>query len=62
MIINYNIRAEFRDNDFWDFQVPSEDLKDAQKIAERKICEQKGLNPTLSKFDWRGQVVFVNRR
>ena len=55
----YDIRAEFMSGKFHDFQVNAESLQEARQKAQARIREDGRANSN-SKFEWRGQVVFVD--
>ena|SRR5689334_15114350 len=59
--MKYNIRAEFERYSFKDFTIEAPDLTMARDLAESWIAtEYPATCGELPKFDWRGQVVFVN--
>lgn len=55
----YHIRAEHKDGSYEDFSIGGSNLLEARRNAELRMIDK---NPDLPwEFDWRGQVVFVNR-
>ena len=60
MFQNYNIRAEFPDNEYKDFTVGAENLEDARMAAEEKL-PQFSYFPVEPHIEWHGLVMFVGR-
>jgi hypothetical protein len=58
--MNYHIRAEYANGTYEDFQMGGDDLPHARERAEAKIKKDKILD--VAHFDWRGAVVFVNKK
>lgn len=59
MLSCFDIRAEFEDHSYLDFQVSAESLADAKPRAQGIIRSKRQL-PFSTQFDWRGAVVFVD--
>lgn len=59
----FHIRAELPENRFVDFSVSAETLNEARLKAQTEIEFGNGKFDVgiIPSFEWRGQVVFVNR-
>jgi hypothetical protein len=55
----YNIRVEFPNNLYSDFQVSGTDIPKARATAEQRIRDDADYRE--AKIEWRGLVAFVNR-